>query len=136
MHISDIHLAYFTIRFHAKLRLSEEVSEDDVEEARRLYNEALKQSAINPRTGHVDVEILTTGVSTTARKQLEEMKENLKKMIDVEKRKGPNIRLKSLLDKWRSVSEVPITNHMFDEVVRLLQDDEFVVRTGDTIRIQ
>jgi len=121
---------------HAKLRLSEEVSEDDVEEARRLYNEALKQSAINPRTGHVDVEILTTGVSTTARKQLEEMKENLKKMIDVEKRKGPNIRLKSLLDKWRSVSEVPITNHMFDEVVRLLQDDEFVVRTGDTIRIQ
>ena len=118
------------------MRLSEEVSEEDVDEANRLYNEALKQSAINPRTGHVDVEILTTGVSTTARKQLEEMKESLKKMIDVEKRKGPTIRLKSLLDKWRSVSEVPITNHTFDEVIRLLQDDELVVRTGDTIRIQ
>ena len=46
---------------HAKTRLSNEVDTNDVEEALRLYREALKQSATDPRTGIVDISILTTG---------------------------------------------------------------------------
>ena len=46
---------------HAKTRLSSRVERSDVREALRLYREALKQSATDPRTGIVDIAILTTG---------------------------------------------------------------------------
>ena len=120
----------------AKVRLSDAVSTDDVDEANRLWKEALKLSAINPRTGTIDVDILTTGVSTTARKRLEEMCDSLKRIINIEKVKNPNIRMKVLLDKWRSTSDQPITNQQFNETIRALQDDEFLIRTGDIIRVQ
>ena len=46
---------------HAKVRFSNKVEAIDVEEAKRLHREALKQSATDPRTGIVDISILTTG---------------------------------------------------------------------------
>lgn len=46
---------------HAKVRFSNKVEAVDVEEAKRLHREALKQSATDPRTGIVDISILTTG---------------------------------------------------------------------------
>lgn len=46
---------------HAKVRFSDKVETIDVEEAKRLHREALKQSATDPRTGFVDISILTTG---------------------------------------------------------------------------
>lgn len=49
---------------HAKVRFSEKVETIDVEEAKRLHREALKQSATDPRTGFVDISILTTGMQT------------------------------------------------------------------------
>lgn len=51
---------------HAKVRFSEKVETIDVEEAKRLHREALKQSATDPRTGFVDISILTTGMQATA----------------------------------------------------------------------
>lgn len=47
---------------HAKVRFSNKVEAVDVEEAKRLHREALKQSATDPRTGIVDISILTTGL--------------------------------------------------------------------------
>ena len=54
---------------HAKIRLSQKVEVVDVEEAYRLHREALKQSATDPLSGKIDVGILTTGLSATARKK-------------------------------------------------------------------
>lgn len=54
---------------HAKVRLSQKVENVDVEEAWRLHREALKQSATDPLSGKIDVGILTTGLSATARKK-------------------------------------------------------------------
>lgn len=49
----------------------------------RLHREALKQSATDPLSGKIDVGILTTGLSTAARKKQAELvasiKDNLKK---------------------------------------------------------
>lgn len=54
---------------HAKVRLSQKVELVDVDESWRLYREALKQSATDPHSGKIDVGILTTGLSATARKK-------------------------------------------------------------------
>lgn len=51
---------------HAKVRFSSKVEAIDVEEAKRLHREALKQSATDPRTGIVDISILTTGGAARA----------------------------------------------------------------------
>ena len=51
---------------HAKVRFSNKVEAIDVEEAKRLHREALKQSATDPRTGIVDISILTTGGAARA----------------------------------------------------------------------
>ena len=45
----------------AKVRLSPTVEVSDVQEALRLYREALKQSATDPKTGIIDISIITTG---------------------------------------------------------------------------
>jgi len=67
---------------HAKVRYSEVVEVDDVEEAYRLHREALKQSATDPMSGKIDVNILTTGLSANARKKRGEISQALRKMIE------------------------------------------------------
>ena len=68
---------------HAKMRFSDTVEIVDVEEAKRLHREALKQSATDPKTGIIDVGILTTGVSASERDRRKELAKELKRMLQV-----------------------------------------------------
>ena len=68
---------------HAKMRFSNSVEIVDVEEAKRLHREALKQSATDPKTGIIDVGILTTGVSASERDRRRELAKELKRMLQV-----------------------------------------------------
>ena len=45
----------------AKMRLSDTVEKRDVEEAVRLIKQALQQSATDPTTGEINMDIITTG---------------------------------------------------------------------------
>jgi DNA replication licensing factor MCM4 len=45
----------------AKMRLSEWVEKRDVEEASRLIKAAMQQSATDPTTGEINMDIITTG---------------------------------------------------------------------------
>lgn len=90
---------------HAKVRLSQKVEIPDVEEAYRLHREALKQSATDPLSGKIDVGILTTGLSTAARKKRAELvasiKDNLKK-----KGKVPTVSWQKLFMEIKDTSEI------------------------------
>ncbi|XP_028831134.1 DNA replication licensing factor MCM4 [Denticeps clupeoides] len=119
---------------HAKVRFSEKVESIDVEEAKRLHREALKQSATDPRTGFVDISILTTGMSATARKRKEEVAQALKKLIQT-KGKTPAMKYQQLFDDLRGQSETAITKDLFDEALRALADDDFLTVTGRTVRL-
>ncbi|XP_068427083.1 DNA replication licensing factor MCM4 [Clinocottus analis] len=119
---------------HAKVRFSEKVETIDVEEAKRLHREALKQSATDPRTGFVDISILTTGMSATARKRREEVAQALKKVIQT-KGKTPAMKYQQLLDDLRGQSETAITKEMFDEALRALSDEDYLTVTGKIVRL-
>ncbi|KAG8014212.1 DNA replication licensing factor mcm4 [Nibea albiflora] len=119
---------------HAKVRFSEKVETIDVEEAKRLHREALKQSATDPRTGFVDISILTTGMSATARKRKEEIAQALKKLIQA-KGKTPAMKYQQLLDDLRGQSETAITRELFDEALRALADEDYLTVTGKTVRL-
>ena len=82
-------------------------------------------------------------MSATARKRQEELKVALKQLIEQDKgrggpagaKAGPTIRCRSLLERWRGQTDQIITQAMFDETIKALQDDEYLVRTGDVLRL-
>lgn len=90
---------------HAKVRLSEIVTVEDVEEADRLHREALKQSATDPMSGKIDVGILTTGLSSASRKRRLELAQSLKDLIK-SKGKVTTINYLKLLAELRESSSV------------------------------
>ncbi|XP_053571004.1 DNA replication licensing factor MCM4 [Bombina bombina] len=119
---------------HAKVRFSNKVETIDVEEAKRLHREALKQSATDPRTGIVDISILTTGMSATARKRKEELAQVLKKLIQ-SKGKTPALKYQQLFEDLRGQSDAAITKDMFDEALHALADEDYLTVTGKTVRL-
>ncbi|XP_023162902.1 DNA replication licensing factor MCM4 [Drosophila hydei] len=120
---------------HAKVRLSNAVELQDVEEAWRLHREALKQSATDPLSGKIDVGILTTGLSTAARKKRADLvaaiKENLKK-----KGKVPTVPYQKLFKEIKESSQILITREQFEDALKEVQDEGAIVVMGkNTIRI-
>lgn len=90
---------------HAKVRFSQVVTVDDVEEAWRLHREALKQSATDPLSGKIDVGILTTGLSSAARKKRVELAQAVKKLID-SKGKVPTVPYQKLFTEVKENSNI------------------------------
>ncbi|XP_024880049.1 DNA replication licensing factor MCM4 isoform X1 [Temnothorax curvispinosus] len=88
---------------HAKMRFSSVVEILDVEEAWRLHREALKQSAIDPLSGKIDISILTTGMSLAARKRRQELVEALKRLIKG-KDKAPTLNYQKIFTELKESS--------------------------------
>lgn len=103
---------------HAKVRLSHTVDMQDVEEAWRLHREALKQSATDPLSGKIDVGILTTGLSSAARKKKADLvvsiKENLKK-----KGKVPTVPYQKLFLEIKETSQI-VSTYTYKSIFFLL----------------
>jgi len=60
----------------AKMRLSETIEKRDIDEAVRLIKTAMQQSATDPTTGEIDMDIIATGVSSST-------SEKVKGIIDI-----------------------------------------------------
>ncbi|VDK83146.1 unnamed protein product [Litomosoides sigmodontis] len=110
---------------HAKIRLSSIVSVQDVEDAYRL------QSAVDPSTGRVDINILAAGISTTTRQVIDQLAEAIRG--ELSQRQGTLISLKQLMQRLRQ-NDLSFTRELFDEAVNNLLKNELLVRTGDKIR--
>ena len=62
------------------MRLSETVEKRDVEESVRLIKTAMQQSATDPTTGEIDMDIITTGVSSTSAERIRQIASIIKKI--------------------------------------------------------
>lgn len=83
------------------MRLSNSVEVMDVEEANRLHQEALKQSATDPKSGIINLDILTTGQSESYRTRREEVKKALKELIN---KKG-KVQTLNYMKTWNDLKE-------------------------------
>ncbi|XP_069675688.1 DNA replication licensing factor MCM4 [Periplaneta americana] len=120
---------------HAKLRFSSVVQVVDVEEAWRLHREALKQSATDPLSGKIDVGILTTGLSSAARKRRAELMQALRKLIS-SKEKVATLSYQKTFAEFKESSQLMVTREMFEDALKDLQDDGFIIVMGkSTIRV-
>jgi len=88
----------------AKMRLSEYVEKRDLDEAVRLIKHALQQSATDPTTGEINMDIITTGQTKTSAERLKNICELIKN-IQVEFRDKVNthgVKYGNLLDYLNS----------------------------------
>ena len=65
----------------ARLRFSEYVELEDVNEAIRLIKVATQQAATDPVTGKIDMDMITTGTTTSSRQKILMMTEDIKKIL-------------------------------------------------------
>lgn len=64
----------------AKMNLKSEISEENITEAVRLIKAAMQQSATDPRTGEIDMGIITTGVSATSTESVKRICDFIRKV--------------------------------------------------------
>lgn len=132
---------------HAKLCFKNVVDLDDVDEAKRLHREALKQAAMDPTSGLIDISILTTGMSVTNRKRRDEISGALRQLLnsmhaqkatsgEASQLSQINFSFQNVYQEFKEGSRIMITYEMFEDAVKQLKDDGFITITGkQTIRL-
>jgi len=116
---------------HAKMRLSEIVTSDDVNEAVRLIKSALKQAATDARTGLIDMSLLTEGQSSSDKRRKEDLKRAVLGALDDLGSAGQSVRLSDLVKKVREGASEQVENSEFIEVVRSAELEGAVQVSGE-----
>jgi len=116
---------------HARMRYSTEVEADDVAEANRLIKEALKESATDPTTGLIDLDLLNTGHSGQERNLSESLGREVINRLEEEPSKS--LEYTALLAAIKQQSSVGVDGALFKEVLATLRR-QGVVRGGESGR--
>lgn len=120
---------------HAKMRLSETVTADDVNEAVRLIQSALKQAATDARTGLIDMGLLTEGTSASERRRKADLKDAVLGALDDLLRGGASsVRVSELLRAVGDGASVNVESAEVGEALRGLEAEGKVVVSGDGMR--
>jgi DNA replication licensing factor MCM4 len=119
---------------HARMRLSTEVTADDVEEAVRLIRSALKQAATDARTGLLDMSLLTEGTSASERRRREDLKKAVLAVVDDMGVTGASPRWADVYRRLGEQSSVEVDGGEFQDAVRGLETEGLVNIVGDGAR--
>lgn len=120
----------------ARIRFSESVEKHDVVEAFRLLEVAMQQSAMDTRTGTIDMDLITTGVSASERMRRESLIQDTRNMI-MEKMQigGRSMRLLEILEELKNQSpgsEIHLND--LRSAVATLASEGFVSMAGDSVK--
>ncbi|KAK4240785.1 MCM2/3/5 family-domain-containing protein [Achaetomium macrosporum] len=118
---------------HAKMRLSETVTRDDVREAVRLIKSALKTAATDAQ-GRIDMSLLTEGTSAAERKRKADMKDAVVRLLDELTAGGQTVRFSEVARKFAEGANVPVEPGEFAEVMRTLEMEGAVMISGEGAR--
>lgn len=119
---------------HAKMRLSEIVTAEDVQEAVRLIKSALKQAATDARTGLIDMSLLTDGTSASERRRKADLKTAVLTLLDEMTRQGQAARYSEVVRRLGEQSSLSIEANEFAEAIRGLEQEGSVMVVGEGAR--
>ncbi|KAJ7774278.1 cell division control protein 54 [Mycena maculata] len=120
---------------HARMRLGEFVELADVREAGRLMREAIRTSAMDPRTGKIDMGLLNTGTGTGQRRMREDMRRGVLSMLDTTAgAKGRGVRWTDAIKALGDQSSVRVDAAEFAEVLKTLENEGLVKVVGERER--
>ena len=118
---------------HAKMRLAETVTVDDVHEAVRLIKSALKTAATDSQ-GRIDMSLLTEGTSAAERKRKADMKEAVLRLLDELTTAGQAVKFAEVMRKLGEAANVQVDSSDFAEVMRSLELEGSVMISGEGAR--
>ncbi|CAK7242992.1 MAG: MCM DNA helicase complex subunit [Sporothrix thermara] len=119
---------------HAKMRLSTEVTGDDVREAYRLIQSALKTAATDAQ-GRIDMSLLTEGTSAAERKRKADLRAAVLRMLDEALTGGQtSMRYAEVARRMAEGASVPIESADMAECLRGLEMDGSITVTGEGAR--
>lgn len=116
---------------HAKMRLSEVVTRDDVLEAVRLIKSALKQAATDSRTGLIDMSLLTDGTSASERRRRTDLKNALLRLLDDMIRQGQAARYTEVHKRLNEESSIPVEAPEFSDTIKQLEQEGSILVAGE-----
>lgn len=125
----------------AKMRLSPFVEKRDVEEGVRLIKHALQQSATDPTTGEINMDIITTGQTKTSTQRLAAICDYIKSVQQMFKDKVSQHGLKygNLLDFMNSkvtqgniLDGRQVIESEFRDALRTLEEENVISIFGNT----
>ena len=115
---------------HARMRFSEFVELEDVKESSRLMREAIRTSAMDPRTGKIDMGLLNTGTGTGQRKLREDMRKEVLNVLD-SGAKGKAMKWSDVMKALGEQSSVKVDPVEFSEVIKGLENEGVVKIAGE-----
>ncbi|KAK6221076.1 MCM DNA helicase complex subunit [Pestalotiopsis sp. IQ-011] len=118
---------------HAKMRLAQTVTRNDVEEANRLIQSALKTSATDSQ-GRIDMSLLNEGVSSADRKRKEELKTAVLSLLDEMTSGGQNARWSEVSRRLAEGASIAVEPADFAEVLRALEMEGLIMVSGEGAR--
>ncbi|KKK13425.1 hypothetical protein ARAM_000887 [Aspergillus rambellii] len=119
---------------HARMRLSTEVTADDVDEAVRLIRSAIKQAATDSRTGLIDMSLLTEGTSASERRNKEALKRGILGVVDELSGSGGAARWAEVYRVLSDQASSGVDNGQFTDAVRALESEGVVNILGEGSR--
>ena len=130
----------------ARLRFSEYVEKEDVEEAVSLIKVATQQAATDPVTGVIDMDLLQTGITSSSRARMGQIVDIIKTILrDYQENARKGVKYNSLGDEIRKrVNELGqqsfnFTDFDYRDALKKLEDENIVAILGSkampTIRL-
>ncbi|KAG9310226.1 MCM2/3/5 family-domain-containing protein [Chiua virens] len=120
---------------HARMRFAAQVELEDVQEACRLMREAIRTSAMDPRTGKIDMGLLNTGTGVGQRRLRDDMRKELLAMLDsAGGAKSRGIRWGDAIKRLGEQSSIRVDAVEFAEVIKALENEGLIAVVGDRDR--
>ena len=116
---------------HAKMRLSDEVTGNDVREAVRLIKSALKQAATDARTGLIDMSLLTEGTSASERRRRADLKKAITDLLDEMTRQGNAARYSEVFRRIGEQGSAQVEGIEFADALRSLEQEGQISISGE-----
>ncbi|KAL3142605.1 hypothetical protein ABBQ38_002922 [Trebouxia sp. C0009 RCD-2024] len=111
----------------ARMRLSPTVERHDVAEAVRLMKVALQQSATDPTTGTIDMDCITTGMTSSDRRAREQLANELRELL---KKASEPMTLPDLVTKINQQASIPVSRAAASEAVMSISDEIVQLPSG------
>ncbi|EGO26952.1 hypothetical protein SERLADRAFT_360946 [Serpula lacrymans var. lacrymans S7.9] len=115
---------------HARMRFAAFVELQDVKEACRLMREAIRTSAMDPRTGKIDMGLLNTGTGQGQRKMKDDMRREVLNLLNA----GVGtrgIRWSDAVKRLAEQSSIKVDSAEFAQVIKELENEGMVNVVGE-----
>lgn len=116
---------------HAKMRLSEEVSVDDVYEATRLIKSAIKEYATDKATGKIDLDLINVGQSAAQRRAKGDLKREIQALAESMGSHPGGMKYSDLLKQLSDQSSKSIDTGEVNEALRALEAEGVIRVQGE-----